>query len=186
MRKSRNIFENRIALAGLLATLVLISVSMLTAALPQDGAPGEAKLGSVTFEIVDVTFVKEYQGANNNFETQDEALYRGAIMTVEVKKKAGEGLTLYGPDYSLHYFFGDSHDVVPCNGISGFSTAKDTDRPMTFFGGGYGRTNTGLATTKAKKIYVDFFFQDLEPAISDVYLFVGQPTGVAFASGGWE
>lgn len=184
MRKTRNLFEARFAIIGLLSALILMATAMLPAALPQDGPPGTVT--GATFKVIGAHFVEEYQGINEKFETNDAAKFRGVILTVEVKKYPDEVLTLFAPDFSLHYYYGDSFDVVQCYGISGFSTARDTDRPMTFFGAGYGKAATGMATTKGKKVYVDLFFRDLEPTISNLYLFMGTPVGKPFASGGWE
>lgn len=184
MQKTNNRVGTKIAIIGLLSTLSLMATAMLPAALPQDGPPGTVT--GATFKIIGAHFVEEYQGINEKFETQDAVKFRGVILTVEVKKKPDEVLTLFAPDFSLHYYYGDSFDVVQCYGISGFSTARDTDRPMTFFWGGYGKIPTGLATTKGKKIYVDLFFRDLEPDISNLYLFLGAPVGKPFDSGGWK
>ena len=149
-------------------------------------APGEASLDELSFKVVSTEFVTELQGMNQSFETKDANAFRGLLVTVEVSKPAGEAVTLFGPDLSLHYYFGDKFDVVQCYGLSGFSTAENTDRPMTFLSGGYGRTQTGRATSKANKVFVDLFFQDLEPQTSDLFLFVGQPVVKPFATKGWK
>ena len=148
-------------------------------------APGEASLEELSFKVVSTEFVTELQGTNQSFETKDANAFRGLLVTVEIKKPAGKQVTLFGPDFSLHYYFGDKFDVVQCYGMSWFSTAKDTDRPMTMLGGGYGRTQTGPASSKAGKVYIDLFFQDLEPQTSELFLFVGQPVVKPFATKGW-
>ncbi|MFH1745652.1 MAG: hypothetical protein ABIG44_01275 [Planctomycetota bacterium] len=141
---------------------------------------------NVSFEIVDMTFVTEYAGVANVYNCAEPDKLRGAVVTLRVKKTADKPLTLLAPDLSLHYYFGEKSDTVPCRGISGFSKDKDTDRPMQFFAGSYGRSTTGLATTKATVVYVDVFFDHLESDTSDVHLLVAQPVGASYSSSGWS
>lgn len=149
-------------------------------------APGRLNTDDVVIRAVRAEFVAELQGSRQSFTTPEPTQYRGVVVTLEIKKPANQPFAVFAPDISLHYYFGDKFDVLQCQGISGFSTERNTDRPMTFFEVGYGRSSTGQATAKADKIYVDVFFRDLEPSTGDIYVFFGQPLGAALRTNGWR
>jgi len=140
----------------------------------------------VKLRIVEATFVTKLEGVSSRFEEQKPDQFRGLVLTIEVKKPAGGDLTLVAADYALHYRYGDSSDVAPCHGLSTFSTRKDEDRPMNLFKSGYGRTTTGLSTTKAETVFVDVFFMNMEPETSEIHLLVAQPVGATFRTTGWK
>jgi hypothetical protein len=57
---------------------------------------------------------------------------------------------------------------------------------MALYSQGWGQSTTGLATTKSGIVYIDVFFQNMEPNTSDLYLFMAQPTGAHYTSQGWK
>jgi hypothetical protein len=107
------------------------------------------------------------------------------LLTLRVTKPAGEPLTLFAPDLALHYRRGEGSEVSRCFGLSVFSTEQDVERPIRLFQRGYGLTATGQATVKADVLYVDAFFDSIEPDIREVHLLVAQPVGAALATNGW-
>lgn len=142
-------------------------------------------LDKTKVEIVAARFVAEYQGTTNHYQSSQPERYRAVVVTLQVTKPAGIPLTFAVPDISLHYYYGDASDVLPCSGISGFSTERNTDRPMALLDNGYGRSSTGPATSSAKTVFVDVFFQNLEPNTNDLYVFLGRSAGNAFKTEGW-
>jgi len=150
-------------------------------------APGVLDLKKVKIEIVGATFVKELTGVNNAvFKESNPSKYRGLVLTLKVQKPAGEELTLYCQDLVLHYRYGDKSDVARCYGISAFSVGNDVDRPMFLSPQGLASSSTGAATTKASVVYVDLFFQNMEPDTSELHLFVAQPIGASYKTDGWR
>ena len=139
----------------------------------------------VTIRIVSATFVSSLEGVNARYN-DESSKYRGLVLTVEVKKSADSVLTCFSQDFTLHYRYGNQSDIVRCVGMSTFSAQQDVDRPMTFFASGQGRAATGLSTTKLSTLYLDLFFQGLEPETSDVHLLVAQPIGASFKTTGWK
>jgi len=150
-------------------------------------APGVADLGKTRFRMVDVLFVKELQATNASFKQKNPDKFRGMLLTVEVKKPAGQALTLYAQDFSLHYYYaGTKFDVAPCQGISAFSTTKDADRALRLSAQCRLSSNTGAATMRADTVYVDLFFDFFEPDTSELHLLIGQPVGMGFKTRGWK
>lgn len=149
-------------------------------------APGVLQLGDVKVRIVGLTFVSRLDGTNLRYEETEPNKYRGLVMTLEVTKPADRELTLWAPDLALHYRHGQDADVAVCYGLSGFSVQQDVDRQMTFFRLGYGKSATGLATTKAQTVYVDAFFQYIESDVSELHLLVAQPIGASAVTKGWQ
>lgn len=181
---------NRAVLASVLALVALMAGVSLSSAQQGDAAaapPFVLSMEDLQFRIADATFVSEYQGANgSSFKETQMDQYRGLVLTVEVRKPAGKELTLVAQDISLHYNYGTSSDVAGCFGLSAYSAEKDADRAMSLYPGGYGRSATGLSTTKASVVYVDMFFQNMEPSTSQLHLFIAQPVGASFETTGWE
>ncbi|MEE8580945.1 MAG: hypothetical protein V3T33_05075 [Myxococcota bacterium] len=155
------------------------------ATVPSRPVPTLLRLDQVAIQLVDARFVTEYEGTDNRYEAGEPDEYRAVVITLELTKQAGQKVVLSAPDLALHYYHGDSTDVLPCNGISGFSTERDTDRPMVLLERGYGRSVTGVATAKAEKVYVDVFFDYLEPDTTDLYLLLAQPVGGGYGTRGW-
>ncbi len=149
-------------------------------------APRSLDLSKVKIKIVDVTFVKELTGVNATYRGANPDKYRAAIVTLEVKKPAGETLSIQAQDLSLHYTYGSTADVARCSGLSAFSASKDVDRPMSLWSAGYGSIDTGISTMKGDTVYIDAFFDGIEPDVSMLYLLVAQPIGVTFPTKGWQ
>ena len=179
---------SRIATAIVLAALALAgggSFAPAGAGQPS-GPPLLLPVEDVHFRIVGATFVSELQGTSTRFQETRLEKYRGLVLTVEIKKTPGEQLTLVAQDLALHYRYGTNSDVASCYGLSTFSKEEDTDRAMNLYRAGWGRTTTGLSTTKLGVVYVDMFFQNMEPETSDLFLLVAQPVGAYFKTSGWK
>jgi len=152
---------------------------------PAAGAPDLVDWSRVKLEIVGVTFVRKLEGLNGTFEEPEPAKYRGMLLTLRLTKPEGDELHLLAPDFTVHYRYGESSDVSPCRGMSTFSTSPDVDRPVRFFSNGYGAMTTGAATQKAATVYLDLFFENMEPDTRDIHLLVARPIGVSIDSRGW-
>jgi|GEM_PF-2303363 len=148
-------------------------------------APGCFELQQARFKIVDVQFVAKLTGTDARFEQSQPDKYRGIVVTLQVTKPAGEPLTLYAQDFSLHYRFGDGFDVAPCQGISGFSRDHDVDRPMYLSASGRRSSSAGTSTRKASTVYIDLFFDGMEPTTSELHVLLAQPIMSSFTTGGW-
>jgi len=148
--------------------------------------PRVLDLGSVKLQIVDVAFVTKLEGINARFEESEPKKFRGLIVTLRIEKTRGQVVELCAQDLTLHYRYGAKSDVAICYGLSAFSTEEKVDRPMKLFARGYGYCSTGLSTRKAPVVFVDLFFQYMEPDTSDIYLCVARPTGAAFQTQGWK
>jgi hypothetical protein len=169
-----------VALLALGAGFPAISVAQ------SDGPPNILAVGKLKIQIVGATFMAKMTGANASYEETQPDNFRGLVVTLQVKKPAGEELTFYAQDFVLHYRFGKQTDVARCQGLSTFSTQQDADRTMMLYRTGIGSLSTGLATTKADVVYVDLFFQYMEPGTSDIHLFIAQPVGASFKTDGWK
>ncbi len=177
----------RIGTVIMAAFLVLVggmSLRQAEAAQP----PLAIDVDEVSFRIVDATFVLKLDGVDETFEETEEDEYRGLVITVEIKKRAGEQLTLCAQDFPLHYHYGKKSDVAKCQGLSTFSSVRDVDRTMNLYSGGLGRSSTGLSTTKKSTVYVDIFYQFMEPDTTDMHLLVAQPVGATYQCSGedWD
>jgi len=144
------------------------------------------RLKDVQFRIVGAAFVSKLEATDARFTETQLDLYRGLVLTVEIKKAPGSELTLVAQDLPLHYRYGTKSDVARCQGLSTFSKQQDVDRAMSLYPGGLGRSTTGLSTTKAGTVYVDMFFQYMEPETSELYLFLAQPASAVFETEGWD
>lgn len=173
--------------AVILSLAVVCGVSISFAALAGNDKepPYLLSADDVKFEIVGASFVAKLQGLTNRFEENDLDKYRGLVVTVKITKPADEELTLVAQDLTLHYHFGESADVSRCQGISTFTKEKDVDRIMRFYNN-VGSATTGTATTKLTTIYVDLFFQYMEPNTSDIHLFVARPADASYQTSGWD
>jgi hypothetical protein len=177
--------RRKVTVMVLSLALVCAASSLLAQKVWAADPPLAFPANDVSLRIVGATFVTKLEGMTNRFEESEPDEYRGLVLTVEVRKPAGEEVTFIGQDFTLHYRYGDSSDVSPCNGLSTFSAEKDVDRQMKLFRR-VGRVTTGLSTTQAEIVYVDMFFQYMEAETSDLYLFVAQDSGASFRTSGWK
>lgn len=175
---------------AILLALVVGGVVFVQAAFGQAGngapPPFMTDLGSLDIEIVGATFVAKLDGVNARFEESQSDMFRGLVLTLRIKKPAAQELTLVAQDLALHYSYGRGVDVAKCQGLSAFSSQRDVDRPITLYRLGLGRVTTGIATTKSDVVFIDAFFQYMEPGTSDLFLFVAQPVGASFKTNGWK
>ena len=143
-------------------------------------------LSKVKIQIVDATFVTRMTSEKADFTESNPDKNHGLIVTLKIAKTPGEQLTLTCQDIVLHYRYGESSDIARCYGLSTYTTVQDQDRSMALYSQGWGKSTTGLTTTKSGTVYVDVFFQNMEPDTSDLYIFIAQPTGSHFKSTGWK
>jgi hypothetical protein len=153
---------------------------------PVSSIPGAIDLSKIHFAIDTVIFVSKLEGVNASYNENQPDKFRGLVITVRVTKPAGASLTVHGPDFDLHYNHGDTYDVLNCQGLSGFSKTKDVDRPMRLWSTGIGSVSTGTSTQDSDTLYMDIFYQYLEPDTKDVYLMIAQPTGLHYTTNGWN
>ena len=182
----------RFIVALLLVVLLTLGIAVTTSAqhVEQKNAPDVLDLDRVGLRIVDVFYAKELKGVNASYEQKSPEKYRAILVTVEVTKPAGEELTLYAQDFSLHYYYTDEgeteSDIAPCQGISVYSTSLKVDRPLYLSRQGRKSSTTGTASTKEETIYVDLFFDYFEPTTSEIYLMVARPVVAPFKTEGWQ
>ncbi len=148
-------------------------------------APKAIDFSAVKMEIANAEFVTKLEGQTSTYNAQDDGEYRALLLTIKVTKPAGTVLAIEAPDLCIHYYFGEDDDVVPCRGLSSFSTALESDRPLRLFERGYGETETQKYSTNADTVYFDAVFTMLEPNVSDVYLFVGKQVAEVHTEG-WK
>jgi len=148
--------------------------------------PGAIDLSKVRFEIVKSMFVSKLEGINASYTENQPDKFRGLLLTVRITKPASAALTIHGPDLDLHYNHGNTYDVLNCQGLSSFSKSMDVDRPMRLWSTGIGSVATGTSTLDADTLYMDVFYQYLEPDTKDVYLMIAQPTGLHYTTTGWK
>jgi hypothetical protein len=148
--------------------------------------PETLNLNNVRFQIVDTAFVTKLEAGSNRFEETHPDKYHGLIVTLKITKEAGTEFTVACQDINIHYRYGQQSDIARCYGLSNYSTQQNEDRSMSLYGQGWGRSTTGLASTKSSTAYIDVFFQNMEPDTSDLYLFISQPTGAHYISQGWK
>ena len=169
------------------SALLAFAAGLAMPALAQNPTPSEViDLSKVRLQIVDATFVTKLDSAKAKFEESKPNQYHGLIVTVRVTKTAGEQLTLTCQDINLHYRFGKESDIARCYGLSSYTTQQFEDRIMSLYSQGWGKATTGLAATRSDTVYIDVFFQNMEPQTRDLYLFISQPTGAHFTTAGWR
>jgi len=167
--------------------LLTLAIGLSVPAFAQNPNPSDVfDLSKVNFQIVDAIFVTKLDSQKAQFTETKPDQYHGLIVTLRIAKVAGEPLTLTCQDIALHYRYGQQSDVARCYGLSGYTTREDEDRSMALYSQGWGQSTTGLATTKSGIVYIDVFFQNMEPNTSDLYLFMAQPTGAHYTSQGWK
>jgi len=153
---------------------------------PASAIPGAIDLAKIRFEIMKSMFVDKLEGVNASYTENQPEKFRGLILTVRITKPAGESLTIHGPDLDLHYYHGETYDVLNCQGLSGFSKTMDVDRPMRLWSTGIGSVATGTSTQDSDILYIDVFYQYLEPDTKEVFLMIAQPTGLRYQTNGWK
>ena len=166
--------------------VTLVAGLTMPAFAQNSNAPETFNLNTAHFQIVDANFVTKLEGGQRRFEETDLNKYHGLVVTLRVTKSPGQELTVACQDIALHYRYGDKSDIAKCFGLSSYSTQQNEDRAMSLYTQGWGRSTTGIATTKISTVYIDVFFQNMEPDTSDLYLFIAQPTGAHYLSGGWK
>jgi hypothetical protein len=172
---------------GLMTALTVLVAGLALYVFAQDmSAPEILDLSRVGFQIVDARFVLKLEGTQGRFAEGHPDKYRGLVVTLKITKQAGAELALACQDISLHYRYGNGSDIAKCYGLSTFSDKQDEDRAMALYTQGWGRTTTGPATTRSSTVFVDVFFQNMEPETRDLYLFIAQPTGAEFTTSGWK
>jgi hypothetical protein len=170
------------------AAFLSLAIGPSMPAFAQNPNPPEVlDLSKVSFQIINVTFMSKLEGGNKkNFLETDLATYRGLVVTLRITKVAGAELTLPCMDINLHYRYGDQHDIANCHVLSNFTTQQYEGRTLNLWPGGWGRVTTGAAATTSSTVYIDVFFEHLEPNTSDLYILIAQPTGSHFTSQGWK
>ena len=169
------------------SALLTLEAGLAMPAFTQNPTPSDViDLNKVRLQIVDATFVTKLDSAKAKFEESKPLQYHGLIVTVRVTKTAGEQLTLTCQDINLHYRYGQESDIARCYGLSSYTTQQFEDRAMALYSQGWGKATTGLAATRSDTVYVDVFFQNIEPQTRDLYLFISQPTGAHFTTPGWK
>ena len=150
--------------------------------------PGTTSLKGLRLDVVGVRFLTQLTGDNADFnQTDDLDKYRGAVVTLKVTKPAGTELTLHAADLPIHYWRGqrEAYDVLPCHGMSSFSTDANADRAMSLYAGSWGKQATEAGTTAAPVIYVDLFYELIEPDISRIYILFARQIGNGLKTAGW-
>ena len=169
------------------SALLTLAAGLCMPALAQNPNPPDVfDLSKVKFQIVDATFVTKLDSAKAQFTESKPDQYRGLIVTVKIAKAAGAELALTCQDIALHYRYGLQTDVARCYGLSNYSILQNEDRVMALYSQGWGKSITGPVATKSDTVYIDLFFQNMEPETSDLYLFMAQPTGAHFTTPGWK
>ena len=182
----RNVLHRIPWLVVIVVGLALAGLGRGEAASQGGGAPGVMDLEKVKVEIVEATFVTELDGGKAQYKERQPDKYRGMLLTLRVTKPAGMPLKLFAPDLVLHYWRGEQAEVSRCFGLSAFSAEQGMDRPMRLFRLGYGLTVTGQATVKAGVLYVNAFFDNIEPDIREMHVLVTQSVGATLATNGWQ
>lgn len=149
-------------------------------------APGVFPAEECGVAIVGQAFVRELTAEDAQFTESQADKYRGLILTLKITKPADLPLTLHAQDLPLHYRYGESYDVTTCMGLSAFSTIANTERAMQLSSSSYVKSTTGAATTQAETVYVDAFYQYMEPTVSELEVLVARPVGAQAKSGGWR
>lgn len=173
-------------LAVPLVLLCCVALLIAEIGLTRD-VPGLFRLDEdVQVKIYNVSFVRDYDGILRRFRASRPDRFRGAVVTLEISKPAGKRIALHVADLSLHYYRdqAEDYDVAPCDGLSTFSVAPDVDRPMQF--ARWLRQSTGASTTRASVVYIDAFFQNMEPGTNDMWLCIAQPATPRYTSTGWR
>jgi hypothetical protein len=169
------------------SALLTLAIALSAPAFPQNPNPSDVfDLSKVKLQIVDARFVTKLSGSKATFAASKPDEYRGLIVTLSITKPAGGEVSLVCQDIVLHYRYGQKSDIARCYGLSNYSAHQNEDRAMDLFSQGWGKATTGPAATNSDTIYIDLFFQNMEPETSDLYLFVAQPTGAHFTTPGWK
>jgi len=184
----------------LLGVRVWLAVQLIviasTAVVAQERGPALAFDREQGFraQLVNLRFAERVEGTNRSlFINEDRANdYRLGIATVRIDKPAGTELTLACADVTLHYYHsGNTEEVAACQGMSGFSTVQNTDRPLDLRpadqGPGFLKKSTLEAATAASVVFVDVLFTGMESSTADAWIAIGRVDAPApFHSDGWR
>jgi hypothetical protein len=177
-----------LALVGMLAAGVAVQGQERKPALAFDREQGYRA------ELVGLRFADRVEGTNRVVTVNQERIkdYRMAVATVRIEKAEGVELTLACADVTLHYYHsGDTAEVAPCEGLSGFSTVRDTDRSLNLRppnqGPGFLKQSTQAAATAAPVVFIDVLFSGMESSTSDAWIAIGRVDAAApLRSEGWR
>lgn len=169
----------------LFAAPVLFTAGNPASATQDKGAalPGAIDVRAVSFEIEGAKFVEQITGLNGTFRHNEPDKFRGLVLTVRITKPAGVEFVLHPADFALHYYHGNIPDVAPCHGMSFFSQKREDERQLMFFQSGFGKMTS---QSESRTVYLDLFFNGMEPDTGEMHLFVAQPVGARYVSSGWR
>ena len=171
---------------AIVPALLAMAAGLAAPAIAQDSNPPDAfDLSAVKFQIVNATFVTSLAGTSAQFKETNPDKYRGLVVTLKITKPPYSELSLICQDINLHYRYGENSDIARCFGLSTFSVQQDEDRAMSLYSQGWGKVTTGQGATRSDTVYVDLFFQNMEPETHDLHLFMAQPAGAVYTSHGW-
>jgi hypothetical protein len=180
----------RISIPAFLLASVFISTASLSVPMhAQDNNPPNVfDLSTARIQIVDTRFVTALESPENKkqFKETEPDKYRGLVVTVKIAKEPGANVVLIAQDISLHYRFGGNSDVAKCFGLSNFTVSQYDARQMSLYKEGWGNVITGSDARASSTVYVDLFFQNMEPDTHELYLFMAQPASAQFITPGWK
>jgi hypothetical protein len=143
-------------------------------------------------ELVDLSFVETVADGTRTMTVAGDkkGRYRLGIATVKISKPAGTRLTLACADLTLHYYHGEEAEVVPCEGMSLFTSRIDSEREVLLGnsdGPGFLKKSTAPRTTETDTVYVDVLFASMEPDTREAWIAVAQVADRTrpFVSRGW-
>ena len=145
-------------------------------------------------ELVGLRFLERVEGSNRSIFINEDNIgkYRMGVATIAITKPAGAELTIACADVTLHYYYdGDSSDVLPCIGLSTFSTVENTDREIELrpvnTGPGLLKKATRSASNASSAVFIDAVFTGLEPTTREAWIAIGNVDAPGpFIAEGWE
>lgn len=139
-------------------------------------------LKEVRAEIVSAKLVRKTMGTNRRMEVKKgQCGVRIAVLRIKITKPARKRLTLAGADLTLHYYVGNEPRVATCSGLSSFSASKDAHPQMELSrvsGPGLMKRTTGVKSTRARVIYLDAVFGNVnrDAFVRGAWVCIAQPT----------
>ena len=161
-------------------------------AAPAKGCPFLVPRDQFQIEIAKVRFAEQIvseEGRAVEVPKNRRGLFRYAILTLKIKKPAGEKLLLPLAGLTLHYYHGTEPDVCPCEAASGFTTSLDADRALKFpwEGPGWPAQSTVHKTTEATVVYIDAVYPMMETDTKECWITLPEPTTAQpFLVEGWK
>ncbi len=116
-------------------------------------------------------------------------LFRYAIITLKIKKAAGERLLLPLAGLTLHYYHGAEPDVCPCEASSAFAIKMGDERPLKFpwEGPRWPQQTTSTKATEATEVYIDCVYPMMETDTKECWITLPEPTSAQpFIVEGWK